>query len=192
MSRLPLVPDLELDDFFRERVERDRAEGRDPALNAVMAHNPQLFERYFSFFYPAHEEGVLDTRIKEIARIQIARLNNCQACMNARYASAQAQGLDEARIAQLDLPEAERELDEREQLAVEFAERLAYDHQRIDQPFVDRLLIVFSSAEILELGMMIGQYIGFGRLLVSMGISEHSNQVFASGDFREVRFDALA
>ena len=188
MSRLPLVPDLELDDFFRERVERDRAEGRDPALNAVMAHNPQLFERYFSFFYPAHEEGVLDTRIKEIARIQIARLNNCQACMNARYASAQAQGLDEARIAQLDLPEAERELDEREQLAVEFAERLAYDHQRIDQPFVDRLLI----AEILELGMMIGQYIGFGRLLVSMGISEHSNQVFASGDFREVRFDALA
>ena len=59
MSRLPLVPDHELDDFFRERVERDKAEGRDPALNAVMAHNPELFERYFSFFYPAHEEGVL-------------------------------------------------------------------------------------------------------------------------------------
>ena len=135
---------------------------------------------------------MLDTRIKEIARIQIARLNNCQACMNARYASAQEQGLDEARIAQLDFPEAERQLDEREQLAVEFADRLAYDHQRIDQPFVDRLLAAFSSAEILELGMMIGQYIGFGRLLVSMGISEHSKQVFASGDFREVRLDALA
>ena len=192
MSRLPLVPDADLDDFFRERVERDKAEGRDPALNAVMAHNPWLFERYFSFFYPAHEEGVLDTRIKEIARLQIARLNNCQACQNARYASAQAQGLDEARIAQLDLPEAERQLDERERLAVEFADRLAYDHLRIDQPFVDQLLAVFSPAEILELGMMIGQYIGFGRLLVTLDIHEHSPGIFASGDFREDRTDALA
>jgi hypothetical protein len=66
------------------------------------------------------------------------------------------------------------------------------DHQRIDQQFVDRLLTVFSSAEILELGMMIGQYMGFGRLLVAAGICEHSNQVFASGDFREERRDALA
>ncbi len=192
MSRLPLVPDEKLDDFFRERVERDRLEGRDPALNAVMAHNPEMFERYFSFFYPAHENGVLETRIKEIARIQIARLNNCQACMNARYATAQEQGLDETRIAQLDLPEADRDLNERERLAVEFADRLAYDHQRIDQPFVDRLLAHFTPPEILELGMMIGQYMGFGRLLVAMGISDHSKQVFASGDFREVQTDALA
>ena len=192
MSRLPVVPDEELNPFFRERVERDRSEGRDTALNAVMAHNPELFERYFSFFYPAHEHGVLDTRIKEIARLEIARLNNCQACMNARYATAQEQGLDEARIAQLELPEAERQLDERERLAVEFADRLAYDHQRIDQSFVDRLLAHFSPPEVLELGMMIGQYMGFGRLLVAMGISEHSKEVFASGDFREVPIDALA
>jgi AhpD family alkylhydroperoxidase len=192
MSRLPLVPDDELDEFFRERVERDKTEGRDPALNAAMAHNSKLFERYFSFFYPAHEQGLLETRIKEIARLEIARLNNCQACLNARYASAREQGLDEARIAQLDLPEEERQLDERERLAVEFADRLAYDHQRIDQVFVDRLLAVFSPAEVLELGMMIGQYIGFGRLLVAMGISDHSSQIFASGDFREDRLDALA
>jgi AhpD family alkylhydroperoxidase len=192
MSRLPLVLDDQLDSFFRERVTRDRIEGRDPALNAVMAHNPTLFERYFSFFYPAHEQGLLETRIKEIARIRIARHNNCQACLNARYATAQEQGLDEERIAQLDLPEAEWQLDPRERLAVEFADRLAFDHLRIDQPFVDRLQAVFTPAEILELGMMIGQYIGFGRLLVAMGISEHSKSVFASGDFREERTDALA
>lgn len=192
MSRLPLVPDDKLDSFFRDRVARDRAEGRDPALNAVMAHNPALFERYFSFFYPAHEHGVLATRIKEIARIRIARHNNCQACMNARYATAQAQGLDEERIAQLDLPEDQWQLDPRERLAIEFADRLAFDHLRIDQPFVDRLLAEFSPAEVLELGMMIGQYIGFGRLLVAMGISDHSKAIFASGDFREQRSDALA
>jgi AhpD family alkylhydroperoxidase len=181
MNRIPTVPDAELNEFFRERVFRDRAEGRDPTLNAVMAHRPDFFEAYFSFFYPAHESGLLPTRIKEIARLEIARLNGCQACLNARYATAQAEGLDEARIAQLDLPPGARALDAGEALAVEFADRLAYDHQRIDQTFVDQMLAVFSPAQILELGMMIGQYIGFGRLLVALGISEHSETIFASG-----------
>lgn len=183
MSRIPPLADDQLSDFFRERVERDRAEGRDPTLNAVMAHRSDFFQDYFSFFYSAHESGVLPTRIKEIARLEIARLNGCQACINARYATAQAEGLDEARIAQLDLPPAERELSEAERLAVEFADRLAYDHQRIDQAFIDQLQTEFSPAEILELGMMIGQYMGFGRLLVALGIHEHSSEVFASGDF---------
>lgn len=186
MSRLPLVPEHDLPEFFRNRAMRDKAEGRDVALNSVMAHHPDFFEKYFDFFYPAHEHGILDTRVKEIARLQIARHNNCQTCLNARYATAQEQGLDEERIAQLDLPEAERELDERERLAVEFADRLAFDHQRIDQDFVDQLMVEFTPAEILELGMMIGQYIGFGRLLVAMDIHEHSPAVFASGDSREI------
>jgi AhpD family alkylhydroperoxidase len=184
MGRLPLVPEAQLESFFGERVARDKAEGRDPTLNATMAHHPKLFERYFEFFYPAHEHGVLDTRIKEIARLEIARLNGCQVCLNARYATATEQGLDETRIAQLDLPESVRVLDERERLAVEFADRLAYDHQRIDKAFVDQMAAVFSSAEILELGMMIGQYIGFGRLLVALDLQEHSVTPFASGDFR--------
>jgi hypothetical protein len=51
---------------------------------------------------------------------------------------------------------------------------------------------VFTPAEIVELGILIGQYIGFGRLLVAMGISEHSKEVFATGDFREERLDALS
>ena len=39
------------------------------------------------------------------------------------------------------------------------------DHHNIDDEFFERLHEVFSDAEVLELGMMIGQYIGFGRLL---------------------------
>jgi AhpD family alkylhydroperoxidase len=181
MSRIAPVPTEELSEYFRVLVEADVAEGRDPALNGVMAHHAALFEEYFSFFYPAHEQGVLDTRIKELARLRIAQLNDCQTCLNARYASATRQGLDEERIAQLDLPESERELDLRERLAVEFAERMAYDHQGIDDEFVAELSEHFSEAEILELGMMIGQYIGFGRLLVALDIHHYSPVTFVPG-----------
>ena len=72
-------------------------------------------------------------------------------------------GLTEQKIAQLD--EAGNEFSAREVLALEYAERLAVDHHNIDDGFFDRLHEQFSDAEILELGMMIGQYIGFGRLL---------------------------
>jgi hypothetical protein len=38
---------------------------------------PDLFERFFEFFRPAHQEGVAPSRIKELARLKIAALNGC-------------------------------------------------------------------------------------------------------------------
>ncbi|MEZ7980817.1 MAG: hypothetical protein QMC74_14115 [Myxococcota bacterium] len=38
---------------------------------------PDLFERFFDFFRPAHTEGVAPPRVKELARLKIAALNGC-------------------------------------------------------------------------------------------------------------------
>jgi hypothetical protein len=38
---------------------------------------PEHFERFFAFFRPGHTEGVLPSRIKELARLKIAELNSC-------------------------------------------------------------------------------------------------------------------
>ena len=38
---------------------------------------PDTFERFFAFFRPGHQEGVVPSRIKEIARLKIAALNEC-------------------------------------------------------------------------------------------------------------------
>ena len=72
-------------------------------------------------------------------------------------------GLTEEKIAELDAET--NTYTPRETLALEYAEKLAVDHHNIDDDFFERLHAVFSDAEVLELGMMIGQYIGFGRLL---------------------------
>ncbi|MDG2277709.1 MAG: hypothetical protein P8L31_07085 [Pseudomonadales bacterium] len=72
-------------------------------------------------------------------------------------------GLTEDKIAQLD--EAENGYTRREQLALQYAELMAQNHHAIDDAFFAELHEVFNDPEILELGMMIGQYIGFGRLL---------------------------
>lgn len=38
---------------------------------------PDMFERYFAFFRPGHQEGILPSRIKELARLKVAALNGC-------------------------------------------------------------------------------------------------------------------
>lgn len=72
-------------------------------------------------------------------------------------------------VAQIHLPEAERKLDPREALAVRFAERMASDFRTVDSAFKAELHEHFADAEIAELGMMIGQYLALGRLLVIAG-----------------------
>ncbi len=57
-----------------------------------------------------------------------------------------------------------------ERLALEYADRLATDHHNMDDGFFDRLKQHYSDAQILELGMMIGQFIGFGRLLMVLDL----------------------
>lgn len=50
-----------------------------------------------------------------------------------------------------------------------FAEKLATDFRAIDAAFKAELRQHFSDTEIAELGMMIGQYISLGRMLVIAG-----------------------
>jgi hypothetical protein len=38
---------------------------------------PNLLQRYFDFFRPGHTEGLVPSRIKELARLKIAALNQC-------------------------------------------------------------------------------------------------------------------
>ncbi len=72
-------------------------------------------------------------------------------------------GLTEEKIHRLDDETAD--FSPREQIALSYAELMATDHQRVDEEFFDQLREQFTEPEIIELGMMIGQYIGFGRLL---------------------------
>lgn len=54
-------------------LESDRA---DDTLN-LAALIPDHFARFFEFFKPGHLEGIVPTRIKELARLKIASLNQC-------------------------------------------------------------------------------------------------------------------
>ena len=43
----------------------------------VLAHCPEMFQQFFSFYNTWHEGGVVAPVIKELARLKIAQLNDC-------------------------------------------------------------------------------------------------------------------
>jgi alkylhydroperoxidase family enzyme len=67
------------------------------------------------------------------------------------------------------------EITERERLAVRFAQRMATDHHSMDDDFFDELRDEFTDPEIFELGMITGQFIGYGRLISILDL-ENSDQ----------------
>ena len=79
-------------------------------------------------------------------------------------------GLTEEKISRLASFRTDSIFNEREKIALEFAELMALDHKSIDDDFFRRMRAQFSDAEVVELGMAIGQYIGFGRLLMVLDL----------------------
>jgi alkylhydroperoxidase family enzyme len=61
---------------------------------------------------------------------------------------------------------------------VRFAEKLATDFRSVDSAFKAELREHFEAAEIAELGMMIGQYIALGRLLVLAGADKQACEIY--------------
>jgi alkylhydroperoxidase family enzyme len=78
--------------------------------------------------------------------------------------------LTEDKISRLENFRTDAAFTERERIALEFAEKLAQDHASLDDEFFRRMRAQFNDAEIVEIGMAAGQYIGFGRLLMVLDL----------------------
>jgi len=121
----------------------------------------------------AYNKSILPVGVREAARIRIAQLNDCGVCLTFRADSVRAQGLGEDLYGAVGSEDDDRaELTEQERLAVEFAELFATDHERIDDAFVDRMKVSFTDAEILDLTICVAAFLGLGRALHVLGITE--------------------
>lgn len=58
----------------------------------------------------------------------------------------------------------------RETLALRFATLMAQDHDKLDDRVFAELRAHFTDPEIIELGLVTGQFIGFGRLIAALDL----------------------
>ena len=105
--------------------------------------------------------------------MRIAQLNDCTVCPAFRAEKVRAQGVGEEFYCAVGTGD-EGELSAQQRLAVEYAERLATNHASIDDAFVERLRASFGDPEVLDLTICLSAFLGLGRTLRALGITETS------------------
>jgi alkylhydroperoxidase family enzyme len=139
----------------------------------IWSLQPALGAAATRFVQAAYNESTLPTRVREAARMRIAQLNDCTVCLGFRADSVKAQGLHEDFYCAVGSAD-EAGLSVQERLAVEYAERFAVDHTSIDDAFVERLRVVFTDPEIFDLTICLSAFLGLGRTLRALGITQTS------------------
>ena len=79
MARLSLIAKEKLPPEFAPLAEK--GDTAPPFLSTAfyqaLAHCPEMYKQFFSFYNTWHEGGKVAPVIKELARLKVARLNDC-------------------------------------------------------------------------------------------------------------------
>lgn len=144
-----------------------------PAWYLTLAHNPEMAKAYAAYWDLTHRGGKVDHKIKELMRIAIAQLMDCDFCADQRSVVALEQGLEETEARVCSLPEFNHP-DPRTNAALRYARALVLDStddQEFDEVYAE-LRKVFDASEIVELGCFAAIAIGGVRLSRSLSIRE--------------------
>jgi AhpD family alkylhydroperoxidase len=122
----------------------------------------------------AYNKSILPVGVREAARLRVAQLNDCTVCLAFRADSVKGQGLTEEFYDHVGVHGDEASFTQQELVAMDYAERFAIDHLSIDDAFVDRMRESFTDPEILDLTICLAAFLGLGRTLRALGITETS------------------
>ncbi len=77
----PRICPLELDELpasLQVIATKWREQGGDDNVTRTLAHAPEFVEPFVSFYSPLVRRGRVEHRTKELARLRLAMLNDCQ------------------------------------------------------------------------------------------------------------------
>jgi alkylhydroperoxidase family enzyme len=163
MARLPLVA---LGDFpapLGEAVQR----GVDTRMLSstvpvrLWAHRPQAALAWLALLDQLHNHGVLDARLRELVRLRIASITQCQACQLARKSDrVDAQDMEALNC----LPRGSEHFTPAERAALSYAELFTAEPHAVDDTHFTALAAHFSTAETVELQMFCALMLAGGRM----------------------------
>jgi AhpD family alkylhydroperoxidase len=166
------------DPELREMTQADDCTPLEQGLMRMFAHCPAQAKGFVAFAGSLRMNRKLPDRLIELVRLRVAFHNQCRSCMAIRYADGRADGVTEDLVCSLDNPPAADNLSDAEKAAIDYGERFATNHLSIDDAVYDNLRQYFSEAQIVELGMTVALFVGFGRLAASFAMTEELPESF--------------
>ncbi len=160
MSRIPPAPA----DVYAPLFGADA-----PVRRQVHANASHLTEAYVAWMTALKTQGILPGRLVELVRLRVAFHNQCRSCMAIRYSTG---GINEDLVCSLEKPKEAPDLTEAERAALAYADLLATDHLSITDATFARLREHFTEPEMMELCLLVGSFVGYGRMDSSLDLTD--------------------
>jgi AhpD family alkylhydroperoxidase len=187
MSRIQKLAIEDWDPELRALTAADEATPLEQGMMRMMAHTPEMAKGMIAFSSALFKNRTLPRRLVELVRLRVAFHNQCRSCMAIRYKTAVDDGMTEGMVCSLERPQEATDLTDAEKAALRYTEISCLDHLSISEATFDDLRNYFTEAQIVELGMFIAFFIGFGRLSAAWDMVEE-----LPGAFRDKQAEVVA
>lgn len=178
MTRVSKLDPKDWDPEIRALGRPESATPLEQGLTRIFAHRPPLAKGMMQLAGALKANRTLGERLVELVRLRVAFHNQCRSCMAIRYRDAVADGVTEDLVCALEKPAEAPDLTDAEKAALAYADAFATDHLAVDDATFDRLREHFTEPQIVELGMTIAFFVGFGRLAATWDMVEELPERF--------------
>lgn len=182
VSRIEKLPPDQWDARLVAAIQPDNLTDLEQGLTRYFAHCPEQALGLMGFGGALKRNRTLPERLVELVRLRVAFFNQCRSCMAIRYSDAVADGVTEGLVCSLERPQEAENLTAAEKAAIRYGELMATDHLAIDDAMYDQLREHFTESQIVELGMTVAFFVGFGRLAATYHMVEELPEAFKTAE----------
>jgi AhpD family alkylhydroperoxidase len=182
VSRIEKLAPEQWDARLVAAIQPDNLTDLEQGLTRYFAHCPEQALGLMGFGGALKRNRSLPDRLVELVRLRVAFFNQCRSCMAIRYSDAVADGVTEGLVCSLERPQEAENLSAAEKAAIRYGELMATDHLAIDDKVYADLRQHFSEAQIVELGMTVAFFVGFGRLAATYHMVEELPEAFRTAE----------
>lgn len=172
MTRVRMLDPEDFSDEVRAAVGADELSSFDLGVMRIYAQTPSIAKGIAALSAALKVDRLLPDRLVELVRLRVAFFNQCRSCMAIRYGDAIDDGLTEGMVCSLERPEDASDLTEAERAAIRYGELMATDHLAVGDAMYDELRCHFTEEQIVELGVQVAFFVGFGRLAATWNMVE--------------------
>jgi len=182
VSRIEKLAPDQWDERLVSAIQPDNLTDLEQGLTRYFAHCPEQALGLMGFGGALKRNRTLPERLVELVRLRVAFFNQCRSCMAIRYSDAVADGVTEGLVCSLERPQEAENLSAAEKAAIRYGELMATDHLAIDDAVYADLRQHFTEAQIVELGMTVAFFVGFGRLAATYHMVEELPEAFRTAE----------
>jgi alkylhydroperoxidase family enzyme len=151
------------------------------ALLRIVAHADTAFEPWLRYSNTLLRKLALDPLLRELAILQVARLSDSEYEWTQHVPIAQSFGASEATIAAIEAGrEQDAELADEHRAILSFTREVVLDGAAGEQA-VAAMRARLGERELVELLLVIGNYLGLARLIATVGLEPHEPVVRLPG-----------